>query len=152
MSNINDAWWGPVQGMPARVTLTGTPMLVGANALIVEDEYLIALEMQRVLEAAGAAAIIVARNVAEGTEHTVSRAFDIALVAVGPGDSMAVSFMRALRQAGVAVVAVSSMGEHRNGIPGLDGIGAVIKPFADEDLLAAATAALLATMRAPEPP
>ena len=128
-------------------------MLLGANALIVEDEYLIALEMQRILEAAGAAAIIVARNVAEGAEHTVSRSFDIALVAVGPGDSAAVSFMQALRQSGVAVVAVSSVGEHREGIPGLDGAGAVVKPFTDEDLLAAAAAALAAAAkRAPERP
>lgn len=128
-------------------------MLLGANALIVEDEYLIALEMQRVLEAAGTAAIIVARNVAKGAQHTVSRSFDIALVAVGPGDSTALSFMQALRQSGVAVVAVSSVGEHREGIPGLDGIGAVVKPFADEELLAAAAAALAATAkRAPERP
>ena len=121
-------------------------MLLGTSALIVEDEYLIATEMQRLLEGAGAAAII-ARTAAEGTEHANSRALDVALVALGPNDEDSIALIGHLQQAGVAVVAVSSVGAHREGIPGLDGVGVIVKPFTDEDLLNAAATALLAAAR-----
>ena len=121
-------------------------MLLGTSALIVEEEYLIASEMQRVLEAAGAAAIL-ARNPVDGAGQTISRAFDVALVAIVPDDDDSIALLRRLQEAGVAVVAISSLGEHRQGIPGLDGVVVITKPFADEDLLNSAATAMLAAAR-----
>src|SRR3569833_41814 len=43
----------------------GVPVLAGQRLLIVEDEFLIALDMQRILEAAGAKEAVLARNLEE---------------------------------------------------------------------------------------
>lgn len=124
-------------------------MLTGATTLVVEDEYLIALEVQRILEAAGAAAIISAPAAIGDAVPQGGQTFDLAIVSIRPDRNDELELCEALRQRGIAIVALTAASEHAGGVPGLDAVPVVIKPFADSELLAAATAALLATPRSP---
>lgn len=116
-------------------------MLAGVTALVVEDEYLIALEIQRVLETAGAVAVIGEASVAPDAGQDV---FQLAIVSVRPDAHDEHQLCLYLRERGTAVVALSSDSVHAPGIPGLDTIPVVIKPFIDDELLAAAQAAVQA--------
>ena len=121
----------------------GTNMLDGTRVLVVEPEYLIALEIQRILSDRGADALG-ALTFADASAALVDRRFDLAIVALDP-QGHGLDFCRALLQAGVAVVLVSSAAEHGSGHRDLPGAMIVAKPFGDDDLLAAVTAALTGT-------
>ena len=116
-------------------------MLSGATALIVEDEYFIALGAQQVLESAGAGIVVIVRDSTEASRHSAP-SIDLALVAIGPEGSAAIAYCQTLLVQGVAVVVLSSDRAHLDGVPGLAGVEVVIKPFSDDDLLAAVAAAL----------
>lgn len=113
-------------------------MIAGISSLVVEDEYIIALEIQRVLESAGATAIIATPDAAGGA----SRTFDLAVIAVPPDRPALVELCRNLGNRGIAVVAVTSGFEPEGGGPLLAGVSTLRKPFSDRELLAAVTAAL----------
>ena len=116
-------------------------MLAGRSTLVVEDEYLIALEIQRVLEGVGAAAIIGAGSVGVDLAAQAGH-FDLAIVSIGPDSVEEHALCQSLRARGTAVVALSGANEHSGGVPGLEAIPVVIKPFTDEELIAAALVAL----------
>ena len=122
-------------------------MLLGTSALIVEEEFLIALEVQRVLKSAGADEAQIARNVEDARECLLERQYRLAVVAIGPCESEALPFCRELQRKAIAVVVSSADVRHRKGIPGLDGVEVIVKPFADDQLLAACMAALLGSTR-----
>lgn len=125
-------------------------MLAGRSTLVVEDEYLIALEIQRVLEGAGAVATIGAGISSIDLDADTDR-FDLAVVSIRPDSVDEHALCQALRDQGTAVVALSGANEHSGGVPGLEAIPVVIKPFTDEELIAAALVALDATRPESEP-
>lgn len=125
-------------------------MIAGAAALIVEEEFLIAFDLQRILEAHGATVVLIARTVAEAATHVRVGCCTLALVSIGPVDDTAMAFCRNLRDRGVALVAITAVGSHRDtGIPGLEGVPTIVKPFTDEDLVAGVAAAIGAAGAAP---
>jgi DNA-binding response OmpR family regulator len=115
-------------------------MLHGTRLLVVEREFLIALEVQRILESADARQIVAARSVAEVdslSQHWPE--FDLAVIEDLLGDAEAVELAAKLRAAGVAVVVTTAdhgIVERFNGAPTVE------KPFSDETLLAACRQAL----------
>jgi DNA-binding LytR/AlgR family response regulator len=120
-------------------------MLDGKRILIVEDQFLIALDIQRVLEAAHAGRMIFARTVAEA-QSLADRwpDFDLAVVQIARGDKDALALAGRLQAAGAAVVVTTAN-------PALPFAGftpppgtLLIKPFGDDDLIAACLAALAA--------
>lgn len=121
-------------------------MLSGATVLVVEDEYFIALEVQVILEAAGAGLVAIARDTAEALHHSTS-GVDLALVSIGPGGNAAIELCNALIAQGVAVVALASDRNYQYGVPGLPDASVVLKPFSDHELVTAAAAALAAARR-----
>lgn len=118
-------------------------MLTGKRVLIVEEEFLIALDIQRVLEAAHAAETTFARTVCEveTTPPSLGR-FDLAIINVPEADPEANTFARALIEAGVALVISSAESTYRQGVPDFPGVPVVSKPFAEEQLLTACALAL----------
>lgn len=127
-------------------------MLSDRHVLVVEAEFLIALDMQRILEQAHAARIVFARTIAEAADLGEGvRAFDLALVELPPGDPAAVALARQLRSAGVAVAVTIAATDLQYGLPGLDGVPFLRKPFSDLDLLAACSLALAARADDGEP-
>lgn len=125
-------------------------MLAGVYGLIVEDEFLIALEIQRVLEEAGARPPAIVRTAEEAQTLAGAERFDLALVAAGADIGETRRLVEALRGSGLAVVVLSPDGAHRGGIAGLEGIGIVGLPFKDGELAAAAIAALEARKSQPQ--
>ncbi|HEY4203026.1 MAG TPA: response regulator [Devosiaceae bacterium] len=118
-------------------------MLSGKRLLIVEEEFLIALDIQRMLDGAGTTAMIFVRSVDEAEAH-VDRLenMDIAIIGLPMETSSAITLAQALHERGIAVVVSSSDHRHRHGIPALPFAAIIIKPFADEDLTRACLKAL----------
>jgi DNA-binding response OmpR family regulator len=118
-------------------------MLVGKRLLIVEDEFLIALDIQRILEAAEASATLFARSVGEAEAQTEKfSTLDLAIIEIAGEPDRASQFAMLLLAHGVPVVFTSSSIQHREGLTDVPQAPVVIKPFAEEELLAACLAAL----------
>ncbi len=117
-------------------------MLSGEKLLIVEEEFLIALDIQRAVEGANAEHAVFARNFKEAAA-LIDRfgEFDLAIVTpprLGTNDFEVAGRLVAAR---VAVVVCSGARAHLDGTP-LEGIEVVYKPFSDAELLAACRRAL----------
>jgi two-component system, response regulator PdtaR len=119
-------------------------MLSGERLLIVEEEFLIALDIQRVLEDANAAQTVFARNYKElAAMEDRFGAFDLAILMsprIGTGDMTVASRLAA---AGPALVICSAAKVDIAGTA-LERAEVVYKPFADGELLAACHKALAA--------
>ena len=115
-------------------------MLSGTRILIVEREFLIALDIQRVLDDAGARQTIVARNISEANALSAYWSeFDLAIIEGLFGSPDAVELAGRLRAAGLQLVVTTadpSIG-HLFG-----GARLVEKPFGENALLDACRAAL----------
>lgn len=117
-------------------------MLSGERLLIVEEEFLIALDIQRVLEDANAQSAVFCRNFSE-VEALADRIseFDLAIVNPPQPNSAGIAMAERLLAAGVALVVCSAYrGELKD--PVLATAEFVGKPFSDDDLLAACRRAL----------
>ena len=119
-------------------------MLSGERLLIVEEEFLIALDIQRVLEDAHAAKAVFARNYKElAALEARFGEFDLAIVTppkLGTSETM---LLERLAQSGPALVVCSA-----TRVRIADGVMAtaelVYKPFSDDELLDACKRALAA--------
>jgi CheY-like chemotaxis protein len=121
----------------------GCVMLAGQTVLIVESEFLIALDIQRCLEALGAAQTVFARNTVEALD-AIGRwpGFVLALVEIHHEHDDDAALLRGLGEAGVKLVLLSSDATLRRGNPGFPGAPVVMKPFLEEDLAGAIERAL----------
>jgi DNA-binding response OmpR family regulator len=127
---------------PHFATKKGDPMLTSRRLLIIEDEFLIALDIQRIVEEANAVQTVFARNYAEAAalaDHFAE--YDLAIV--NPPDSTAREIETAARlaAAGPAIVVCTAAKMDVSSTP-FAGAETVTKPFADGDLLAACERAL----------
>ena len=79
----------------------------GLNVLVVEEEYLIAADMEQTLRAAGVAEVTIAGDADATGVFDLSR-FDVAVIEAKFGSESAVALCATLRAAGVAVVVTSA--------------------------------------------
>jgi CheY-like chemotaxis protein len=80
-------------------------LLFGKHVLIVEDEYLVALDLTRAVEACGALVVGPAGNVRQALAIIASGAhFDVALLDVNLGDERITAVAEAVRSKGVPIV------------------------------------------------
>jgi two-component system, response regulator PdtaR len=108
--------------------------------LIVEDAFLIALEIQQILEAANAAQTILVRDFTEASA-LADRFGEFDLAIVNPPAEDDLEIVGKLAAAGPAIVVSTAAPMDLSGTP-LAGAPLVIKPFSDADLLAACRKAL----------
>ena len=117
-------------------------MLTGERLLIIEDEFLIALDIQRVIEEAGAKHTVFARNFDEAAALDGRFAdFDLAIISpprLGSDDQAIVDLLYA---AGPAIVVCSATPDDLSGTS-LTDAEVVEKPFTDGELLEACQRAL----------
>lgn len=118
-------------------------MLTGQTVLIVESEFLIALDIQRCLETFGATQTVFARNTDE-VFNAVERwpSFAVALVEVRHQDNADAALLRALADAGMKLILLTADATLRGGHPGFPVAPVVMKPFLEEDLASALQQAL----------
>jgi two-component system, response regulator PdtaR len=112
-------------------------MLSRHKLLIIEDVFLIALEIQRILEDANAAQTVFARNFEEA-KLLADRfgEFDLAIVNPPALRSPEMETAALLADAGPAIVVCTAAMVDLADTP-LAGAELIVKPFSDEDLLAA---------------
>jgi two-component system, response regulator PdtaR len=122
-------------------------MLSRLRLLIIEDVFLIALDIQRVLEEANAGQTVFARNFAEAST-LADRFGEFDLAIVNPPDEADLEIADRLVAAGPAIVVCTAAQKDLSGTP-LTGAPLVIKPFSDDDLLAACRRALEAGTKSP---
>jgi CheY-like chemotaxis protein len=113
-------------------------MLTGQTVLIVESEFLIALDIQRCLEALGTTQTVFARNTAEvfeAIDHWCS--FSLALVEVHYQNDTDAALLRGLAEAGVKLILLTADATLRRGHSGFPAAPIVMKPFLEDDLASA---------------
>jgi DNA-binding response OmpR family regulator len=113
------------------------PQMHGLNALVVEEEYLVAADIAETLRAAGAADIIVENDATAARARDLS-GFAVAVIEAKFGSADAVALCAALRAARVPVVVTSADAAVQAMFTGATPLA---KPFDTETLLAACTAA-----------
>ena len=118
-------------------------MLKGRTALIVEEEFLIALDIQRMLENHDVEQTLFARSAGEA-ESLRARQPDIAIVEIRAEDTASRQLVQELNQAGVAVVLATADARMRHGFPDMPGLAVVIKPVPEEAMASAIEMALAA--------
>jgi DNA-binding response OmpR family regulator len=109
----------------------------GLNALVVEEEYLVAADIAETLRAAGAAAITIEDDPAAARTLDFS-GFAVAVIEAKFGSADAVALCAALRAARVPVVVTSADAAVQAMFTGATPLA---KPFDTETLLAACAAA-----------
>ena len=128
--------------MPAASRLL-VAMLRNRRVLVVEPEFLIALEIQRLLEQVRADEIVFARSIEEAADLAPHFAqFDLAVVALGEAGAAAMALANALLKAGTGVVGMTAGLAAVLGLSADLAIPLVEKPFTDEKFLTACAIAL----------
>ena len=126
--------------MPKTMTLPA-----GTRCLVLEDEFLIALDLQDILEGAGAASVICRSNVAEALAALDSGAkFDFALLDVHLGGATLTSFSVAAALTERKIPFVFLTGMHRDGpqMSAYPDAPMLEKPYQQAELLAAISSIL----------
>jgi CheY-like chemotaxis protein len=93
-----------------RPTLNGVGRLDGVRVLVVDDEFLIALDLEAVLQDAGAASVVICTSVEDGVEAIEHERFDIAVLDVRLGGQTSAPIARLLADKGVQFVFYSGQG------------------------------------------
>ena len=118
-------------------------MLTGRTALVVEEEFLIALDIQRMLETLGVAQTLFARTPAEA-EQLRARWPEIAIAVaeIRAGDAEALALAESLTAAAIPTVLVTADIDARRSVAAALALPVVIKPIPEEDMAAAIDQAL----------
>jgi CheY-like chemotaxis protein len=126
--------------------------LIGKHCLVLDDEFIIALDIQQILEAAGAAGVVSVSTVAEAMAALGERQFDLAVLDVkmsddAAGNSMALAaLLSEQRIAFVFLTGMRSDDVHARAFPGAP---VVEKPYLAPVLLQALRRALAGAQKPP---
>jgi CheY-like chemotaxis protein len=115
----------------------GTEFFSGKRMLVVEDEFLIALDIQRVLESVGVKTVVTASRVAQALDLVMSSGpFDAAVLDLKLERDSSAPVAERLRDSGVPFIFLTggSMSDETRRFPDVPVIG---KPFDSDGLLAA---------------
>lgn len=122
-------------------------MLTGQTILVVENEFLIALDIQRILESHGTGQMLFARTAEEAHElETYWPSIGLAIVEARHDWPHSLALVRRLRDAGVAVVLNTADSALRRGHPDFPDVPVAVKPMAEEELLSAIEQAVAVRM------
>ena len=123
-------------------------MLNGRTVLIVEAEFLIALDIQRMLETLAAGEMLFARSLNEAHNHQQRwHTVDVAIVDMGDNGADTAGLLRDLTRAGITVILSTTDGAMNKGHPEFPGTPVIVKPMIEEDVLRAVVAAVASSAR-----
>jgi CheY-like chemotaxis protein len=118
-------------------------MLAGKRIFVVEEQFLVALDIQRMLEESGAGPMVFARSVAEAlATPDIWPQFHLAVIEAPLDGAEGPELAARLRDIGVPVVMTSADISRAMRFPALDGVPLVLKPFDADSLLSACRSAL----------
>ncbi len=124
------------------MTLTEIPLSI-KRVLVLEDNFIIAMEAEDILTSIGIESVEIAGNVAEAQALIAEQSFDFALLDVNLGSQTSFDFAGLLIERGIALGFVSGYGDDFVFPPALRDISRITKPF-NESLVAGLLAAALA--------
>lgn len=124
------------------MTLTEIPLSI-KRVLVLEDNFIIALEAEDILTSIGIESVEIAGNVAEAQALIAEQSFDFALLDVNLGSQTSFDFAGLLIERGIAFGFVSGYGDDFVFPPALRDISRITKPF-NESLVAGLLATALA--------
>jgi DNA-binding response OmpR family regulator len=129
---------GVPEGRRVSINFAETQMSPGKTALVIEAEFLIALDLQRMLEAHGFAETLLARHAAEALELSGSwQRLSLAVVEIRLHDQPSFDLLTALQEHQVPTVAITSDVELTHGIDGFATIPVLGKPLSEDQLASA---------------
>ncbi|MGN8020597.1 hypothetical protein ACTJJ7_07740 [Phyllobacterium sp. 22229] len=116
--------------------------LTGKRLLVLEDEYLIGLELERIAEECGAKSVHLVSTVAELLFWIESQPpCDIAILEVKARGASSLDAANLLLQRGIPVVFATAYDQQRSGIAGFADVPVVLKPYGKTHILQAVAAA-----------
>ena len=109
--------------------------LTGYNILLVEDNIIIAMDVESMLLGLGASAVRIVETVTEALALVEAETFDFALLDVNLGRETSAPVARALQTAGAAFALMTGYGDQSAGVAEFAGAAVVTKPFDETALL-----------------
>lgn len=114
-------------------------LLSDLNVLILEDEYLIAMDVEQLCRDNGARNVVIANAIP--VEDTPVVGFDVAILDLMLNGTSTLSFARKLAESGVPFVFASGYSDRVEIDQSFPGVTVVGKPYAGDDLVTAVAAA-----------
>ena len=120
-------------------------MLNGRTVLVVEEEFLIALDIQRMLESHDAGQMLFARSPQEALEQqTHWHTLGLAIVELHTEAGQSLALAERLNDAGIPLILHTADSSVRKGHPKFPGVPVVVKPTSEDFLHEAIRSALAA--------
>lgn len=116
--------------------------LSGLSVLLVEDEFLIALDAEQILKDLGARSVEIISTFANAHERAKDAAFDVVVLDVNLNGELSFPIARILKDRGVPVVFASGYQLSQRSPAGFEGSISVGKPYTAEGLKQALLRAL----------
>ena len=116
-------------------------LLEGLRILILEDEFLIAMDVEQLCRDHGAIDVRIARSVLEVDPVTVRGEIDAAILDVMLDGTSTLDFARAIKESGIPFVFASGYSDISAISTSFPGVALVGKPYAGADLVEALAAA-----------
>lgn len=117
--------------------------LVGRHVLILEDEYLIAMDVEQLCRDAGAAEVTIAHSLSDaGAVDGFAKRFDVVILDLMLSGLPTVDYARQLREAGVPFVFASGYAGNDEVFMHFPEVRVVAKPYSGSDLIEAVSSVL----------
>jgi len=116
--------------------------VAGLSLLLVEDEYLIALDAEQMLRDLGAAEVEIVGSFEDAVERTKQGRYDIAVLDVNINGKLSYPLAEILKKRGIPVVFATGYGRHDQPDATIAGMICVGKPYTTERLRDALATAL----------
>ena len=111
--------------------------------MLLEDEFLIALDVEQICHDEGCAEVLTFRDLSEIDDAVLDQnSFDIAIVDVMIGDGMTLPLAEMLRKRGLPFIFATGLSRHEETFRDFPEIPVVTKPYASHHLVSAMQAAL----------
>lgn len=117
------------------------PLLDGLRILVLEDEFLIAMDVEQLCRDYGASDVVIARDLAEIDREDVASQFDAAIVDLMLAGASTLDFASGLRRSGVPFVFASGYSDADEIKVSFPDVKLVPKPYSGDDLIGAIAAA-----------
>jgi len=119
-----------------------TVLLGGLRVLVLEDEFLIAMDVEQLCRDHGAEEVVIARDMRDIDIDDVNGRFDVAIVDVMLGGTSTLDFARQLMERGLPFVFASGYANLEEINVSFPGVAVVGKPYGGNDLVQAVAAAV----------